>query len=196
MSPRARRALGVVAVLALLQAGAVLAYRAVEEARERESARAHEAPFAIERLAAGQAPDLELRRADGISLRLSSLQGKIVMVHFWATWCRPCEAELPGLIDFAREHQPEGVALLAVATDDDWSTIEAFFDGAIPPEVVRGVRGDEPTRYQVRTLPDTYLVDPSGQLAFRMAGARDWRSTAARATLVEAFSFSRQERQR
>jgi hypothetical protein len=54
--------------------------------------------------------------------------------------------------------------------------------------VVRGVAGDEHTRYKVRTLPDTYLVDPSGQLAFRIAGARDWRSADARAVLAEALS--------
>jgi thiol-disulfide isomerase/thioredoxin len=187
MSPRARRpwrALGVVAVLALFQAGAALIYWAVEDARSR----APDAPFEVERLLGAEAPDLSLRRADGSPVRLSELRGKVVLLHFWATFCPPCETELPGLLELAREHGPEGVVLLAVALDDDWPTIEAFFGGAVPPEVVRGVEGDEHRRYDVGTLPDTTIVGRSGQLAMRAAGARDWRSAGARAVLLAAVS--------
>lgn len=182
MSPGVRRLLQVLGALALLQGGAVLVYRAVENERSRPV----EAPFDAERLPATEAPDIELRRTDGTRFRLSDLRGHTVLLHFWATWCRPCETELPGLIEFAREHQEEQVTLLAVAVDEDWPVVEAFFRGAVPPEIVQGARGDERKRYGVGTLPDTYIVRPSGQLGFRMAGAREWRSAGAREVLHDA----------
>ncbi|WP_437979188.1 TlpA disulfide reductase family protein [Sorangium sp. So ce295] len=176
------RGLGVLGALGLVQGGAVLTYRAVEEARSQRV----DAPFDTEPLPAAEAPDVEVEKADGSRVRLYDLRGRTVLLHFWATWCGPCEAELPGLLAFAREHQTEGVILLAVAVDESWHVVQSFFEGTVPPDIVRGVQGDEHKRYGVRTLPDTYFVQPSGKLAFHAAGAREWRSAAARAVLAEA----------
>jgi thiol-disulfide isomerase/thioredoxin len=177
---RARIALAV-AALAALQVTAVVVYRAVESARSDDpSARR----FATEVLSATEpAPPFEAVRADGATLSVTWPTARVRIVHFWATWCEPCRDELPGLLAATGALRAEGVELVAVAVDDDWSEIRAFFGGAPPPEIVSARPGDAHKRYGVSTLPDTYVVNRAGHLVERIDGARDWRTPAARAHL-------------
>jgi len=172
-----RRAVIVVLALVLLQAGAVLIYLRVQRGRS-----APATPFGIERLS-GQdvAPSLELDHHDGRTLDLPGVTGKLRLVHFWATWCPPCRKELPGLLEFGRElDRTQGVELLAISVDQDWTAISAFFPGGIPPEVLKSRDRRVHTRYGVMTLPDTYLISPAGKLVLRFGSARDWTTAAAR----------------
>ncbi len=63
------------------------------------------------------APDLVLHGIDGHDYRLSALRGKVVIVTFWATWCAPCQEELPVLSSFAKAHAGDGLRVLAFALD-------------------------------------------------------------------------------
>lgn len=173
----------VVGILAVVQAGLVMLYRAVDERRSGGGS----ARFSGEALDGTQpAPELELIRADGSRLSIGTLSGRPVLVHFWATWCPPCREELPGLIEAARRFGDEGLVLLAVTVDDDWPAVSRFFAGAIPAEVVRPATLEAHHRYDVATLPDTYLVSREGRLVLRYGGARNWRSPAAARHLAEA----------
>lgn len=65
-----------------------------------------------------------------VSLRLAcsnncvpSLKGKVVLVNFWATWCDPCRAEIPSLIDFQKKNADKGFTLLGVAMDEDGARV-------------------------------------------------------------------------
>jgi thiol-disulfide isomerase/thioredoxin len=176
-SPRPRRRIiAVVGAIALLQIGLLILYR---EVRDRRSG-AHADGFAAEVLKTRQpAPALDLVRADGSRVSIGALRGRPVLVHFWATWCAPCREELPGLIETARRFSGEGLALLAVAVDDDWAAVNRFFAGATPAEVFRPASGDAHRSYDVVGLPDTYLVSRDGRLVLRYGGARDWRTESA-----------------
>ena len=182
MSPRAKAvSLGVGALVAL-QAAALAVYWRVERSRKADRAPA----LRYERLAAGRlAPDLELRRVDGSTVRLSDLRGKTVLLHFWATWCPPCREELPGLLKLGRElARGDGFELIAVTVDTEWDTVRAFFGGEIPPVVLQDASGTGYRRYEISTLPDTYVVAPDGSLAVRFGGAREWQSEGARELLL------------
>ena len=70
--------------------------------------------------AAGQAPraELSLRSIDGQHVRLSDYRGKVVVLNFWATWCAPCAAEIPMLVQAEKYYNPKGVVFVAASVDD------------------------------------------------------------------------------
>ena len=188
MSSGKRKVVIAVAVLATVQVAAVLAYRAVT------GTRADAAAFDVETLAPNRpAPDLAFERPDGSRFALVDLRGRPVLVHFWATWCGPCVDELPALLDTARRFAPRGLTLVAVSVDDDWDAVRRFFAGKIPADVVRAVDPDAHRRYEVISLPDTYLLTPEGMLDLRYGGARDWRSDGALAHLERVVAGQRKE---
>jgi len=181
MTRRKRIAL-TIAVLVALQAAVLLIYRAVQRSRE-EPVR-----FAAERLTdSAPAPTIVGERADGSRVSLSWPARNARIIHFWGTWCGPCRTELPSLLSFAARMRAHGVEVVAIAVQDEWTEISAFFGGRVPPEVVVEVDGDAHKRFGVGTLPDTYLVDRSGKLLERFHGARDWTSDAARTHLLASL---------
>ena len=133
-----------------------------------------------EQVAGQSAVDLLLVRPDGTSRRLTDLRGRFVLLHFWATWCPPCREEFPALIEtgrqLAREREFE---LVAVTLDEDWGVLREFFRGEIPAEVYRDRGGDGSERYDLSTLPETFLLAPDGRPVLRFAGAREWRGAEA-----------------
>jgi thiol-disulfide isomerase/thioredoxin len=59
----------------------------------------------------------------------TSLEGKVVLVNFWATWCDPCRAEIPSLIEFQKQYSDKGFTLLGIAMDDDGAkVVQPFVD--------------------------------------------------------------------
>jgi thiol-disulfide isomerase/thioredoxin len=172
---RGKRIAITVGVLVALQVAAVVIYLAVQ--RSRESA----PTFAAQQLSDSEpAPVIRGTRSDGSAVALEWPAQRARLVHFWATWCGPCRKELPSLIAFAREMRERGIEVVAIAVDDDWKDIAAFFGGAVPPEVIVETNGAAHKRFGVSTLPDSYLVDRSGTLVERYHGARDWTASAAR----------------
>jgi thiol-disulfide isomerase/thioredoxin len=182
MRSAARWAALALAILAA-QVGAVLVYRAVDRQRGTPPSAL---TFTHERLTPRAAPDLELLGPDGTRQRLSAHRGSPVLLHFWATWCPPCKAELPALLALGRDLERDGgPRVIAVATDPDWEAISRFFDGRVPSQIVRDANGDAAGAFEVSTLPDTYLVSAEGQLVLRFGGARDWSNERARSLLLE-----------
>lgn len=176
MTKRTRIAV-TVGVLVGLQLAAIGIYRAVETSREPASARVS---FKTQPMAAEQVPPLVGKRSDGSELRLAWPSQRMQIVHFWATWCEPCRDELPSLLAFARDMRERGLEVVAVAVDDDWKDIHAFFGGTVPQEVVIPTDATIHKRFGASSLPDSYLVDRSGKLVERYHGARDWRAGVAR----------------
>ncbi len=179
---RGKRVAVVVGVLVALQVLALVVYRAVERSRGGTSRTAR---FEAERLDGSDvAPALAGKRADDSGVAITWPSARMQLVHFWATWCEPCRDELPGLLAFARDMRARGIDVVAIAVDDDWKDIRAFFAGNVPREVVVLDDATAHKRFGVSTLPDTYLVDRAGRLVERYQGARDWRTTAARDHLL------------
>ena len=56
---------------------------------------------------------------DGSTVSLDQYKGKVVLVNFWATWCDPCKAEIPWLIEFNHKYGPKGLVILGIAMDDE-----------------------------------------------------------------------------
>ena len=73
------------------------------------------------------APDLRLKDLDGKDVTLSDLRGKVVFVNFWATWCGPCQDEIPSLIDMQNQYAAKGFTVVGIAMDEEGKSVVAPF---------------------------------------------------------------------
>lgn len=151
---------------------------------------AGEPAFAVEAIAPRAAPALGYRDHADRAGTLAALEGKVVLVHFWGTWCPPCVRELPGLLATARQVGTDFV-LLAIAIEDEWPDVEGFFHGDVPAEVVRPDDAAIHQRYDAPTLPVSFLVDARGRLVARYDGPRAWGSAEALSHLREITAASK-----
>ncbi|MCU1239604.1 MAG: hypothetical protein JWO71_330 [Candidatus Acidoferrum typicum] len=69
------------------------------------------------------APDITLRDLDGKDLSLAQYKGKVVLVNFWATWCEPCQVEIPWLIEMQQKYAAKGFTVLGIAMDEEGASV-------------------------------------------------------------------------
>lgn len=124
------------------------------------------------------AKNLAIFTRDGKKVDLSKLKGKIVLVHFWATWCPPCVDEIPELDRFWQRYRNNpSIALYSVSVDDSWEAVDTFrrqhpFD--LP--LYRDPQSKTAHKFGTTKFPETYIADRSGKVLYHLANAIDWDS--------------------
>jgi peroxiredoxin len=116
------------------------------------------------------APDFELYNLDGETVKLSDLQGKIVLINFWATWCEPCKVEMPL---FEERYQLAGsdLEILAVNFDEPEAEVRQFVDEfELSFPVLLDPGGTVQNLYRVRGYPTTFIVDEDGIIQYHHIG--------------------------
>lgn len=144
--------------------------------------------LAADAAAVGSAVDFSLRNLDGQQVSLSSYRGKVVLVNFWATWCGPCQVEMPHLQKIYTELSPQGLVILGISADDP------KLDAAVKPLVkskglTYPILRDPDTRVvsqfnPSKTLPFNVLVGKDGKIAAVHAGYNPGDEVALRAELL------------
>jgi peroxiredoxin len=121
-----------------------------------------------------QAPDFTRQELHGHALHLNAFRGKVVLLNFWATWCAPCQVEMPVFSAWQRQYGPQGFAIIGISMDDD---------AAAARKLVKRLKLDYPNalgdarlglRYGgVLGLPLTFLIDRNGVVRARFQGETD-----------------------
>jgi peroxiredoxin len=123
-----------------------------------------------------KAPDFVLADLKGGAVSLEGLRGKLVFLHFWATWCPPCLVELPGLMRFVDGLDKNAYALLAVCVDNEPPEKIGDFlrswGAAIPVYLDPG--GSLARQFGTFRFPETYVLDPQGRVCSKVIGMGDW----------------------
>jgi cytochrome c biogenesis protein CcmG/thiol:disulfide interchange protein DsbE len=153
-------------------AGLVLALLATVAVQMRRNG-----PLAAGPVGAGQvAPDFSLATFDGQTLKLSDLRGQVVVVNFWASWCKPCEEEAAALESTWRYYQAQGLPVMFLGVDYVDTETEALaylerFDITYPngPDLQTRISQD----YRIRGVPETFIVDQTGTLVLVKVGPTD-----------------------
>jgi len=112
-----------------------------------------------------QQADFTLTDLTGKPWSLKSLQGKVVIVNFWATWCPPCRKEMPDLESLYNQFQTQGLVILAIS-DEDASKVKPFiaergFSYTVLLDPGRNVN----TLFNITRIPKTFIYDRNGKLA-------------------------------
>jgi cytochrome c biogenesis protein CcmG, thiol:disulfide interchange protein DsbE len=118
------------------------------------------------------APDFDLPKLDGGSLRSADLAGKPYVVNFWASWCVPCREEHASLEAFYRQWKPRGVEVVGLIYNDSDANARAFqkeLGGDWPLLQDPGLR--TALDYGVRGPPETFVVDAGGVVVLKFTGA-------------------------
>ena len=136
------------------------------------------------------APAFTVKDLDGRSVSLSDYRGRVVVLHFWATWCAPCRSEMPRLVDFYSRYAPRGVAVLAVSVDRGSKEAVRSFASEYTMTFPVLLDADAAVRrsYYVAALPTTYFIDSDGVFAAMALGEVDWSGDEVEALMKELLS--------
>ena len=117
------------------------------------------------------AADFTLQDMSGNNVKLSHYRGKVVLLEFWATWCPPCRASIPGIEKMYKSLKDKGFVVLAVSMDEgDWNSVESFVRSyGITYPVLKGT-DDVASKYRVRTIPLLLILDREGKISKRYLG--------------------------
>ena len=110
------------------------------------------------------APPLALKDLKGRTVRLSDFRGKVVLVNFWATWCPPCRAEMPDLVEFQRRYRARGLQVIGITyPPNDRTEIRRFVRQLkVNYPIVLGSREARALFDEGEVLPLTVVIDREG----------------------------------
>ncbi|MBI1976701.1 MAG: TlpA family protein disulfide reductase [Candidatus Omnitrophica bacterium] len=120
----------------------------------------------------GPVPNFSLPTPEGTLFSSSELQGKVALIDFWATWCPPCQEEVPGFVDLYNRYQDKGLVIVGISVDEGGvEQVKEFMKEysvnypivMADDEVIRAFGG-------IRGLPTTFLVDAQGRIVKRYVG--------------------------
>ena len=120
----------------------------------------------------GTAPAVVFESPDGQPVVLADLEGQVVLVNFWATWCGPCKLEMPGFQKLYDDKRDQGFTILGVSTDrGSWSEVRAFLlERDITYPVVQTSATADRAFGGVTAIPTSFLIDRQGIIRHRIFG--------------------------
>lgn len=124
------------------------------------------------------APDVRVKGLSGTEFKLSSQKGKVVFLNFWASWCPPCREEMPSIQKLYNGFKGEKIVFAAISIDRGGKdTVAPFIKKNLYTfPVYLDQSGIAASKYEVLSIPTTFIIDKKGNIAAKIVGAIDWNS--------------------
>lgn len=123
--------------------------------------------------------NLKVKNLDGSYVNLAEHKGKVIFLNFWATWCLPCVAELPGINKMYNQLKDENIVFLLISNESTEKVAKykerKKFD--VPFHIIDST-GYIPRMYQSPSIPTTFLINKNGEIIRASAGAENWDDEA------------------
>lgn len=116
-------------------------------------------------IAQRMAPDFTLQALDGSELKLSDYQGDVVLINFWASWCPPCNAEMPALNTYYEAHKDEGFTIIGVNVKESTATVSKFVEEkGLSFPIALDENSQIAAGYGATGLPTSFFVGRDGEM--------------------------------
>ena len=114
--------------------------------------------------------DFTLPQLDGTPVHLAELQGRVVIMEFWATWCGPCRYSSPSLDAIYRQYKNRGVSVLLINEGESAEHVRRWAEHRFAAPTLLDQETQVSARYNVHGLPSLFILDRSGQIIYAHAG--------------------------
>ena len=119
------------------------------------------------------AHDFALNDSEGVRIKLSDYKGRVVLLNFWATWCKGCVLEIPWFIEFQERYKDSGLSVIGVSIDEGWKPVKAFVEEKkVNYPIVLDTEGLRRI-YELNSMPMTLLIDRRCAIAASYIGVVD-----------------------
>jgi len=120
----------------------------------------------------------QLKGINTEDVNLNTLDGKVVFVSFWATWCPPCVAEMPSVKALYDDYKDNVVFLLV--TNEDWKTVSKFYTKKEYNFPTYNQSSISPKEFENSTIPTTFIVDANKNIVVDKRGPANWNGSLIR----------------
>jgi thiol-disulfide isomerase/thioredoxin len=126
---------------------------------------------------------------------LAPIEGRVVWVDFWASWCVPCRRSFPWLNSMHRKYGPDGLQIIAVNLDKDRALADKFL-AEVPAEFALrfDAAGELAKHYGVQAMPSSYLIDAEGNVLATHAGFRTADAADYEQAITDALAKSQPQK--
>ncbi|MDD3181067.1 MAG: TlpA disulfide reductase family protein [Opitutaceae bacterium] len=123
----------------------------------------------------GRAPAWKLPNLAGQEVSSDEFKGKVVVVDFWATWCPPCRAEIPGYIELQQKYSKDGLVIVGISLDEGGRDVVRKFAEKNKMNYTIVLGNDEVVQAfgGFQAIPTTFLIDRAGNIVHRKTGAME-----------------------